>query len=335
MAGVFGRLVFCAACAVMLRPAAAMDIRATSLALTRATHAVLGVHMQALDDARTAALLGNERDGSGVLISADGLVLTTATLLLEADEIELSTDDELHIPARVIAVDDATGLGLVQALAPLHRAPVALGQAVKLDRNEPLVMISGGDDADVSTVRLLSRRAFAGAREFQIESALFTTPPRADVGGAGLFSLNGELVGIGLLRVNNALGVAAGYVPGNLFISTDLLKPVLDELRQHGRSRASRRAWMGLDCSDSDGELRIDGVAVDSPADVAGLRRGDRILRIDGVEVAQLGPLWKRLWYGGRAERKVVLQIERDGHMQTLNVQTVDRAKTLRHAEGI
>jgi serine protease Do len=73
----------------------------------------------------------------------------------------------------------------------------------------------------------------------------------------------------------------------------------------------------------------------DSPADVAGLQVGDRIVSIDGTEVARLDQLWKALWRNGTAEREVSLVIERNGRSQTVKAFTVDRANTLRRPLGV
>ena len=126
--------------------------------------------------------------------------------------------------------------------------------------------------------------------------------------------------------------VATG--PANLFVPVDLLLPVLDELRQRGTTQASRRAWLGLNCVELAGALRVVRVTHDSPADVAGLEVGDRILRIDGAEVHSLAALWQALWAGG-AEREVVLDILRQGESQAVKVYSVDRLKTLRRPQGI
>ena len=310
-------------------------LEARSRALDRARAAVIGLQAQAVEDARSASTLGSERQGSGVLIGSDGLVLTIGYLVLEADEVELIVGDDRHVPARVVGYDVATGFGLVQALLPLRLAPAPLGRSSGLSRDEPLVMMAAGEDGTVDTVRLLAQRPFAGFWEYQIDSALFTSPPHEDHSGAGLFNLNGELVGVGSLIVNDALGPDAGRVPANMFVPIDLLKPILRELRDSGRSRASMRAWMGVNCVEADGELRIVRVSDDSPADVAGLQPGDRIVRIDGTEVRHLEQLWKRLWAGEGTERAVQLDIERDGQAKSLTVQTVDRQKTLRRAQGI
>jgi serine protease Do len=262
-------------------------------------------------------------------------VLTIGYLILEAESVELLTGDERLIPARVVGYDLATGFGLVQALAPLRLAPVPLGDAASLNDAEPLTVASGGADGTVGIGRLVSRRAFSGFWEYHIDSALFVTPQHDGHGGAGLFNGRGELVGIGSLRVTDAAGSDAPREPGTMFVPIDLLKPILGELRERGASRQSERAWIGLNCVEQGGAVRVVRVSEDSPADVAGLLPGDRILRIDGTAVGRLEQLWKTLWAGAGAERAVQLDIQREGEEQTLTVQTVDRAKTLRRAQGI
>lgn len=350
---------------------AAPSLIAQSQALQRAHQAMLGVQAIALDGARSSTQLGQARNGSGVLISADGLVLTIGYLVLEVDQVLLVHDDGRSVPARVLGYDVATGFGLVQALAPLVQSaptlgpsratspaaspaspaspsppvpasprlqPVTLGRAQHLLAGQPLMIASGGDNATVSNAQLVSRRPFSGVWEYHIDGALFTAPPRRDHSGAGLFNPAGELIGIGSLLVTDVSGVADDAQPrqsGNMFVPVDLLLPILDELRQQGRSAASQRAWLGLNCVEQNGGLRVVRVSDDSPADVAGLQVGDRILRIDGQEVRALAALWQALWAGGAAEREVTLEIVRDRLPQTLKVYSVDRMKTLRRAEGI
>lgn len=312
-------------------------IEAQSRALERAAQATLGLRVTAVEDARSARTLGSARAGSGVLIGPDGLVLTIGYLVLEADEVELVTDEGREIPARVVGYDVATGFGLVQALAPLPLAlaPVPFGHSARARAEEPLIVVSGGPEGEASAARLVSRRDFAGYWEYHVDGALFTSPPRRDHSGAGLFNLDGELLGIGSLFVTEAAGPDAGRLPGNMFVPVDVLKPVLTELRTRGSSQASTRAWLGLNCTDSGGEIRVLRVTDDSPADVAGLLPGDRITAIDGVPVTQLAQLWKTLWAGDRPEREVRLDIVREGTPQRVNVQSVDRAKTLKRPSGV
>jgi len=317
-------------------PAGAQSaIELQSRALNRASDAVVGLQARAVEDARTLATLGRDRQGSGVVIGDDGLVLTIGYLILEAESVELLTSDDRSIPARVVGYDVATGFGLVQALVPLRLAPVPLGDAASLDEAEPLTIASGGAEGSVGVGRLVSRRAFSGFWEYHLDSALFVTPQHDGHGGAGLFNGRGELVGIGSLRVPDAAGGDAPRQPGTMFVPIDLLKPILGELRERGLSRQSERAWVGLNCIEQGGTVRVVRVSEDSPADVAGLLPGDAILRIDGMPVGRLEQLWKTLWAGSGAERAVSLEIQREGESRTLTVQTVDRAKTLRRARGI
>lgn len=165
--------------------AAASDVEAASRALARASDAVVGIEVAIVDDARSASTLGRQRTGSGVVIGGDGLVLTIGYLVLEAERVDIVTDDGRRVPARAAAYDVATGFGLVQALAPLKIEPAPLGQAAATASDEPLVFVSGGEGGSVSVARLVSRRAFSGYWEYHIDGALFTAPARSDHSGAG------------------------------------------------------------------------------------------------------------------------------------------------------
>jgi serine protease Do len=305
-------------------------------ALRRASDAVLGVQVLALPDARSNASVGRERQGSGIVIDRDGLVLTIGYLIVEADQVQLVLDDQRRLPARVVAYDVATGFGLVQALTPLPLTPVPLGDSTALHHGEPAMIVSGGDNGAVSLAQVVARRPFAGYWEYQLDQAVFTAPARTDHSGAALFNAEGELLGVGSLLVADALGAGAGgRLPGNMFVPVELLKPILAELRRNGTTAASRRAWLGVNCMERDGEVRVLRVSADSPAAEAGLQPGDRIERIDGSAVQSLEQLWKQLWNGGQPERTVTLDIQRDGETRAMQVHSVDRMTTLSKAEGI
>lgn len=313
---------------------AAGGAQARAEALDRARSAMVAVYSEAVDEAGSIATLGALRRGSGVVIGDDGLVLTIGYLILEAERVDLVVEGARRVPARVVAYDLASGFGLLQALAPLRVAPVALGRSTSASGDEPLMVASGGAEGELSLARLVSQRAFSGYWEYHIDAALFTVPPRTDHSGAGLFNLDGELLGIGSLVVSDAMGPAAGRLPGNMFVPVDLLKPILAEMRARGASRGSTRAWLGLNCAESAGEVRVLRVTRESPAELAGVLPGDRILRIDGAEVGALETLYKTLWRDG-AERDVQLTIRRGGDVQTLTVHALDRMKTLRRPQGI
>ena len=331
---VVGGLIALLACGSAGASGSGLEVQ--SRALQRASDAVVGLTAKAVADARSSATLGVQRQGSGVVISADGLVLTIGYLILEAEDVEITTDDGRQLPARVVAFDLATGFGLVQALVPMKLDPAPLGDAAGLTEQSPVVVVSGGQAGAVSMARLVSRRPFSGNWEYHIDGAIFTAPARRDHSGAGLFNDRGELIGIGSLWVADALGMPG--VPrqqGNMFVPVDLLKPVLQDMRARGVGPDSRRAWLGLQAGETAAGLRVLRVNEDSPADVAGLEAGDTILAIDGQEVRTLEALWKRLWTGGPPVRDVQLQVLRQCRPLAFTVHSVDRMKALKRPGGV
>jgi S1-C subfamily serine protease len=321
---------------------AATQVRATLArleahkeALARANAAVVGVEVVAVDDARSIATLGKARQGSGVLIGDDGLVLTIGYLILEADQVDLVAVDGRRIPARVVAYDQASGFGLVQGLAPLGIAPAPLGVSAAIATDEPLLFASGGDERDLSVARMVSRRPFSGYWEYHIEGAIFTEPVRTDHSGAGLFNADGELVGVGSLVVGNAAGGEGPGLRGNMFVPVDLLKPILAEMRTRGSSRSSSRAWLGLNCVEADGQVQIVRLAPEGPAEAAGLLPKDVIVAVDGVAVADLASMYQALWRGDRPDRDVLLEIRRNDETIRLSVHAIDRMETLSRPKGV
>ena len=323
------------ACTAASAASAPSELEAQSRALERASQAVVGVQALALEEARSNATLGRLRQGSGVVIGADGLVLTIGYLVLEADQVQLVLDDRRSVPARVVGYDLATGFGLLQALAPLALEPVPLGVSATVKGDEPLMIASGGGDGDLSLARMVSRRAFSGFWEYHIDGALFTAPARTDHSGAGLFNADGELIGIGSLVVADAAGTAAPAVRGNMFVPVDLLKPILAEMRSAGASRASTRPWLGLNCVEYGGQVRVIRLTAAGPAEEAGLEPGDVITAVDGTEVGDLASFYKTLWRDARAERDVALEVRRGAESMRLTVRAVDRMKTLSRPQGV
>ena len=80
---------------------------------------VVKVRAKAVANARSGRSLGPQREGTGVVIDSNGLVLTIGYLILEAETVELSTADGKAFPATVVGYDNATGFGLLKALRPL------------------------------------------------------------------------------------------------------------------------------------------------------------------------------------------------------------------------
>lgn len=304
-------------------------------ALTRAHAAVVGVQVVAAEGAQSAASLGRERMGSGVVIGPDGLILTIGYLLLEAEAIQVVTQDDKALPARAVAYDLATGFGLLRPLVPLRGVtPVPLGSAAQASTGDSVMVSVGGEEADVTMARLVSKRAFSGYWEYHIESALFTSPPVRNHSGAPLFNERGELLGIGSLFVGDVLGDNR-RVPGNLFVPVDLLKPILPELERTGSSAASRRPWLGVTSTEQGGRVQIVRVNADSPAQSAGLATGDLVLAVDGEKVSTLEAFYKRIWAHPNPDDEIRLTVLQGAEVKQITIKAIDRMQTLRKPAGI
>ena len=304
-------------------------------ALQRAHAAVVGVLVNAIAEARSTESLGRQRSGSGVVIGPDGLVLTIGYLLLEAENIQVVTQDGRTLPARTVAYDLATGFGLLRPLLPLRGiASVPLGSIEGLAPGDALMVVTGGEDADIALTHVVGKRPFSGYWEYHIEAALFTSPPVAHHGGAAVFNRRGELLGVGSLFVGDATG-SGRRMPGNLFVPVDLLKPILTELQRTGTTRQSRRPWLGLNSIEREGRVHVLRVSQESPAQAAGLRPGDVVLAVDDTRVATLEAFYKKLWDRGSPDADVRLTVQRAEEIRDVTVRAVDRMSTLARPAGI
>jgi S1-C subfamily serine protease len=330
---------FFAVTAAWAGPPAATDAASASAqvrALKRAGDAVVALNVTVIEGATSGDSLGQRRSGSGVVIGPDGLILTIGYLLLEAETIEVVTQDDRTLPAREVAYDLATGFGLVRPLVPLRGIePVPLGSVAGLKPGQPLLVATGSSSGtEVGFTRLVATRPFSGYWEYFIDAAIFTSPPVANHSGASLFNSNGELLGIGSLFVLEAAGPER-TLPGNMFVPVDLLRPVLAEMQATGRSRASIRPWLGLSSSERGGHVEIVRVDRAGPALEAGLRPGDVVLEIDGIQVTTLEAFYKRLWMRPGAEADVELTVQQGSEVRKVLIHAIDRMQTLRKPEGI
>lgn len=328
--------------AATVQPPTAQEMIA---ALARANASVVGVRVLVDEEAQSAKTLGQQRRGSGVMIAPDGLILTIGYLMLEAEQIEIVTQDNKTLPARAVAYDLATGFGLLRPLLPLRAgsgvSAAVLGSSQPLQPGEALMAVTGpqgSDDGEVSMTQLVSKRAFSGNWEYHIDTALFTSPPLlgngANHSGAPLFNQKGELVGIGSLLVADASGQNQ-RLPGNMFVPVDLLRPILADMQRSGSSAQSHRPWLGLNSSDQGGRIQIVRVSKDSPAELAGLEAGDVVLAVDGATVATLEAFYKKLWNRATPDAEVSLTVLQGAEVRTLVLKAQDRLLTLRKPSGI
>jgi S1-C subfamily serine protease len=297
--------------------------------LEAALSAVVGLRAEVPADAFTAGALGTERRGNGVVIGARGLVLTIGYLVVEAEAIWITTARGAAVPGHLMAYDQATGFGLVQALGRLGVPPMPLGRAGDLEAGSPVVVAGSRGLRSALSARLLDRRPFAGYWEYYLEEALFTAPAHPHWGGAAVIGPDGRLVGIGSLLIQEA-GPGGQAVVGNMAVPAELLGSVQDELLRFGRSGASNRPWLGLYATDTRNGVVVTGVAPRGPAAEAGLVEGDVVLAIGGAPVGELADLWQRLWAAGAPGARVRLTLARDGKPREVRLETVDRHSFLK-----
>jgi len=307
-------------------PSANPPSPAGSRALTVDALSVVKVHAKVLPNARSMSTLGPEREGSGVVIDSEGLVLTIGYLVVEAETVDLLTADGRAYPATVIGYDSATGFGLLRALRPLPVKPVQIGQSATVaDRD--LVLIVGFDG--VAPAYVVSRRPFVGYWEYLLEDAIYTAPATVNWSGAALLNREGKLLGIGSLVVSDAMG-SRSHVPGNLFVPIDLLKPLLGDLIATGRSSARPRPWIGVITEEVQGNVIVTRVSPDGPAADAALRAGDVIVGVGGESIKGQADFYHRLWSRGDAGVEIPLDVLRDGRVEKIPVRSMDRDKYFR-----
>lgn len=287
---------------------------------------VVGLRAAIPEDAFTANTLGTEREGSGVVIRDDGLVLTIGYLVTEAETVWLTARGGAAVPAHVLGIDAESGFGLVQALGRLGVAPVPLGSAASAVAGDRVTLADGTGRAVAAAI--VARQEFAGYWEYLLEDAIFTAPAHPMWGGAGLIDAEGRLLGIGSLRLEMQGGEGGSEI--NMVVPVDLLAPVLDDLLTRGRPAKPPRPWLGAYAADSDGQVVVMSVAEGGPAARAGLRRGDVIadLRDDAVE--GLADFYRKLWGSGPVGTEVPIRVVRGGREAWLRVRTADRASFLR-----
>jgi S1-C subfamily serine protease len=282
---------------------------------------VVKVRTVAVRDARSATTLGSQREGTGVVIDSQGLVLTIGYLITEAEKVELQTADGKVFPATVVGADARTGMGLLKALLPLPIKPVDFGESASIAARD-LVLIVGFDG--VAPAYVVSKRRFVGYWEYLLDEAIFTAPATVNWQGAALLSRDGKLLGIGSLAVGDAIGAHEG-VPGNMFVPIDAVKPVLGDMIANGKLTARPRPWLGVNTQEVQGNLIVTRVSPDSPADVAGLVKGDIIVGIDGKPLAGQADFYKKLWASGAAGVEVSLDVLKGNRVQKYTVKSADR----------
>lgn len=242
--------------------------------------AVVKVRATIPDYARSAQILGTEREGSGVLIDNRGHILTIGYLILEAETLEVIGPGGKPVRAQSIAYDYTTGFGVLKVEKSMDATPMQLGASSDVEEGDPILVATHEGVEGAMGARIISRKEFAGYWEYLLDDAIFTAPPHPNFGGAALIDHNGKLVGIGSLFTQIAVA-GLGMIPGNMFVPIDYLKPILSDLITKGESSALPRPWLGINAEEVHGRVFITRVTSEGPAERGGLKVGDIILTVN------------------------------------------------------
>lgn len=297
--------------------------------LERALSSVVALRSQIPEDALTASMLGTERAGHGVVIDERGLVLTVGYLVTEAETIWLVDINGAATPGHALGYDQETGLGLVQALGQLNLPALKFGNSSEVTIDDDVILGGYGGMKNAVKARVVSKREFAGYWEYVLDEGIFTSPPHPSWGGAALLNAAGELIGIGSLFVQQALPGEERH-DGNLIIPIDLLKPILEDLKNFGRRQRPARPWLGMITTEVNGALVVAGMVDDGPADRAGVSVGDIVLGVNREPVSDLALMFRRIWAMGPAGTDIPLNLQREDDQLEVHVQSVSRYDMLK-----
>jgi S1-C subfamily serine protease len=290
--------------------------------------AIVKVATRATPGARSADSLGEEREGTGVVIGDNGLVLTIGYLIVEADDVTVTDAKGRTLPAHIVGYDHASGFGLVRTAVPLDAQPIALGDSSRTAERDP-VMIASAGGAGAAFAWIVSKRRFTGNWEYQLDSALYTSPPAPNWSGAALIDREGKLLGIGSLIVREATADEP-KLPGNVFVPIDLLKPILADLVREGHRAGPARPWLGVAADEIQGHLLVTRVSPDGPADRAGVRVGDIIVGVGPNAVRTQAEFYDRVWERRRAGDEVPLKVLKGVDVKEISVRSIDRVEYFR-----
>ena len=263
--------------------------------------------------------------GSGFIIDKSGYVITNNHVIDNAEKIMVILYDDTSFEATVVGKDPKTDVALLK-INPKNTklTAVKFGDSNKLRVGDWVMAIGNpfGFGGTVTAGIVSARgRNLSGSYDDYIQTDASIN--RGNSGGP-LFDMNGNVVGI-----NTAIFSQSGGSVGIGFaVSSNLAKQVTDQLKQYGRTK---RGWLGVliqeiskEIADSLGMKSVKGALVSSateggPAQKAGVKTGDVILKFNGIDIDTMKELPKVV-AGTPVGKSVPLVILRNGKTITLNV---------------
>jgi Do/DeqQ family serine protease len=264
--------------------------------------------------------------GSGVVVSADGTILTNHHVIDDAEKIQVELKDRRTFTAKLVGSDPASDLAVIRINAS-GLAPLPLGDSGRTRVGD--VVLAFGNPLGVGqtvTMGIVSAKGRAtGLGDGSFEDFLQTDAPinQGNSGGA-LVNTSGELVGIN----SQILSPSGGNIGIGFAIPARMASNVMAQLVDHGKVR---RGQLGVivqgvssDLAKSLGLAEVQGALVStvndgSPAEAAGLERGDVITAMNGEPVVDSNDLRNRV-AATLPGSTVTLRVVRGGEPRTLTV---------------
>lgn len=255
--------------------------------------------------------------GSGFIISADGFILTNAHVVDRADQITVRLSDKREFKAKVIGADKRTDVALLKIEAT-GLPKVTLGSPDLLKVGEWVLAIGSpfGFDSSV-TAGIVSAKGRSLPQENFVPFIQTDVAINPGNSGGPLFNMKGEVVGIN----SQIYSRSGGYMGLSFSIPIDVAMDVVNQLRVTGKVTRGR---IGVSIQEVTRELAdsfglakpsgalISGVEKSGPADKAGVKASDVILRFDGKVVAKSADL-PRIVAATKPGNKVMVQLWRKG----------------------
>ncbi|TNE84216.1 MAG: PDZ domain-containing protein [Deltaproteobacteria bacterium] len=265
--------------------------------------------------------------GSGVIVHPDGRVLTNHHVVQGATDVQLVFDDQRRLPADVVAADPRTDIAVLQLRDPGPYPWLQLGRSRALQVGELVVAVgSPFDFQSTVTVGVVSATGRRNLSPQEIQDYI-QTDAAVNPGNSGgpLLNLSGEVVGLNTAIYSPSIEQNSGI---SFAIPAAMLQRIVGELEERGRVR---RPWVGLltrTVEEVDGDTSRAGaeivrVAADSPAERAGLRRGDIIVRVEGDPVTGEQDLRARV-LAEEVGVPLVFDVARDGVPTRIEVSPID-----------
>lgn len=263
--------------------------------------------------------------GSGFIISSDGYILTNAHVVETADEITVKLNDKREFVAEIIGTDRKTDIALIKINAT-DLPKVTQGNPENLKVGEWVIAIGSPFGFEHSvTAGIVSAKGRSLAQENYVPFIQTDVAINPGNSGGPLFNMKGEVVGIN----SQIYSRTGGFMGLSFAIPINVAAEIADQLKVSGKVSRGRIGVMiqevtkelaeSFGLSDSKGALVV-SVEKGGPADLAGIKARDVILKFDEKEVATSADL-PRIVGNTKPNAKASIQIWRDGALKTVKVE--------------